>query len=130
MKFYNLDTDFTLGKFEGKTVKDILNLDPNYLEWCAVHLDQFCMTEEVIGQIRAIMPGFALSEEAKQSLKDKFDNWQNVLKREQMDHDDESYEQATYENYNGSYAQDIEGWSDQDIDDVFDGDPDAYWNID
>lgn len=130
MKFYNLDTEFTFGKFEGKTVKDILNLDPNYLEWCAVHLDQFCMTDEVIEQIWAIMPGFALSEEAKQSLKDKFDNWQNVLKREQMDHDDESYEQATYENYNGSYAQDIEGWSDQDIDDVFDGDPDAYWNID
>lgn len=40
------------------------------------------------------------------------------------------YEEATYNNYNGSYAQDVEGWSDQDIDEVFDGDPDAYWNID
>ena len=39
-------------------------------------------------------------------------------------------EERTYERYNGSYAQDVEGWSDQDIDDVFDGDPDAYWNID
>ena len=39
-------------------------------------------------------------------------------------------EEQTYERYNGSYAQDVEGWSDQDIDDVFDGDPDAYWNID
>lgn len=39
-------------------------------------------------------------------------------------------EEPTYNNYNGSYAQDVEGWSDQDIDDVFDGDPDAYWNID
>ena len=36
----------------------------------------------------------------------------------------------TYERYNGSYAQDVEGWSDQDIDNVLDGDPDAYWNID
>lgn len=40
------------------------------------------------------------------------------------------YDEETYERYNGSYAQDVEGWSDQDIDDVFDGDPDAYWNID
>lgn len=40
------------------------------------------------------------------------------------------FEKPTYDNYNGSYAQDVEGWSDQDIDDVFDGDPDAYWNID
>lgn len=39
-------------------------------------------------------------------------------------------EEQTYERYNGSYAQDVEGWSDQDIDDVFDGDPNAYWNID
>ena len=39
-------------------------------------------------------------------------------------------DERTYENYNGSYAQDVEGWSDQDIDDVFAGDPDAYWNID
>ena len=39
-------------------------------------------------------------------------------------------DERTYENYNGSYAQDVEGWSDQDIDDAFDGDPDAYWNID
>ena len=39
-------------------------------------------------------------------------------------------EEPTYNNYNGSYAQDVEGWSDQDIDEVFDGDPDAYWNID
>lgn len=36
----------------------------------------------------------------------------------------------TYNEYSGSYAQDYEGWSDEDIDDVFDGDPDAYWNID
>lgn len=46
------------------------------------------------------------------------------------DFDDSFYEEETYERYNGSYAQDVEGWSDQDIDDVFDGDPDAYWNID
>lgn len=48
------------------------------------------------------------------------------------DYDPSDYyeEEKTYNNYNGSYAQDVEGWSDQDIDDVFDGDPDAYWNID
>ena len=39
-------------------------------------------------------------------------------------------DRPTYGRYNGSYAQDVDGWSDQDIDDVFDGNPDAYWNID
>ncbi len=32
--------------------------------------------------------------------------------------------------YVGSYAHDEEGCSDDDIDTVFDGYPDAYWNID
>ena len=39
-------------------------------------------------------------------------------------------EEQTYDCYNGSYAQDVEGWSDQAIDEVFDGDTEAYWNID
>ncbi len=41
-----------------------------------------------------------------------------------------SYERPTYERYAGSYAQDEMGYSDDDIDTIFDGDPDAYWNID
>lgn len=41
---------------------------------------------------------------------------------------DEEYE---YESeYAGSYAHDVMGYSDETIDDVFDGDPEAYWNID
>lgn len=36
----------------------------------------------------------------------------------------------TFVSYNGSYAQDIMGYSDDDIDIIFDGDPNAYWNID
>ncbi len=39
-------------------------------------------------------------------------------------------DERTYDNYNGSYVQDVEDWSDQDIDDALDGEPDAYWNID
>ena len=33
-----------------------------------------------------------------------------------------------YEDFAGSYAQDVMGYSDEDIYDAFDGDPDAYWN--
>jgi hypothetical protein len=32
--------------------------------------------------------------------------------------------------YAGTYAHDEEGFSDEDIDTIFDGDPEAYWNID
>ena len=32
--------------------------------------------------------------------------------------------------FSGSYAHDIEGYTDDEINDAFDGDPEAYWNID
>lgn len=35
-----------------------------------------------------------------------------------------------YGEFAGSYAQDVMGFSDDVINDAFDGDPDAYWNID
>lgn len=41
-----------------------------------------------------------------------------------------TYERQTYDRYNGTYAQDEMGYSDDDIDTIFDGDPSAYWNID
>ena len=41
-----------------------------------------------------------------------------------------SYDSPTYDRYRGSYAQDEMGYSDDDIDTIFDGDPSAYWNID
>jgi hypothetical protein len=39
------------------------------------------------------------------------------------------YEDRTYEDYNDSYAQEYGGYSDQEINNIFDGDPDLYWNI-
>ena len=35
-----------------------------------------------------------------------------------------------YNNYRGTYARDVAGYSPDEIDIIFDGDPNAYWNID
>ena len=47
-------------------------------------------------------------------------------------HDDNDYDDygTHYGEYAGTYAQDVAGYSDDVIDDAFDGDPDAYWNVD
>ena len=39
-------------------------------------------------------------------------------------------DKQSFEKYVGTYVQDVEGWSDEDIDNAFGGQPDAYWNID
>lgn len=41
-----------------------------------------------------------------------------------------NYKQRTYDEHSGSYAQDVMGYDDETINDAFEGDPDAYWNID
>lgn len=46
------------------------------------------------------------------------------------DDSDYEHERPSYGKYAGSYAQDEAGYSDDDIDTIFDGDPSAYWNID
>lgn len=56
----------------------------------------------------------------------QLDTMFNPLKRDDMGY----YDDETYDEYNGTYVQDVEGWSDQMIDDALDGEPDAYWNID
>ena len=51
---------------------------------------------------------------------------------EQEDYYDEydDSEERHYEEFAGTYAQEEAGYSDEDIYDIFDGNPEAYWNID
>mgnify|MGYP003375008393 CR=1 FL=1 len=50
-----------------------------------------------------------------------YDNYDDFFEEEYGTH---------YDEYAGTYAQDIAGYSDDIINDAFDGEPDAYWNID
>lgn len=73
------------------------------------------------------------------------DEWKELEEESRLEYerqleseDDSSYDDDIYHNdrydefgqYRGSYAQDVMGYSDDDIDTIFDGDPEAYWNID
>lgn len=52
----------------------------------------------------------------------------HAISRDEYDaHDDYG---THYGEFAGSYAQDVMGYSDDEINDAFEGDPDAYWNID
>lgn len=129
MKFYTLDTEFTFGKFQGNTVRQVIDIQPSYLEWCALNLDHFYISDEVIEEIKGVIPDFKLSDEGVAKLNDKYEVWENEQENDYDDYDD-YHERESYGQYAGSYAQDVEGLSDDFINDVLDGDPDAYWNID
>jgi hypothetical protein len=127
MKEYTQNSLLKFGKYNGSILEDIAKTDPNYINWCIINLDHFYLSEEAIEELRA-NSGLVISEEATLALEQKRSEISDASDSNDFDFDD--YERRTYDDYNGSYAQNEMGWSDQDINDVFGGDADAYWNID
>lgn len=105
MKMYNLETEFTFGKFEGSTVRQIIDLQHSYLDWCAINLDHFYISETVIEEIKKIKPDFSLSEEGQQKLNEKYEKWEHEQENDYDDRDD--YEDQTdWSHYNDDLDMD------------------------
>ena len=129
MTYYNLDTEFRFGKYKGKTVREVLDLQSSYLNWCVINVDNFIISDSDAAEMKRYNSRFYLSSEAKSAIKRKAakENRHAVA----WEDSNNTYENEwTYSKYRGSYAQDEMGFSDQTIDDAFEGDPDNYWNID
>jgi hypothetical protein len=107
MKFYDLETEFTFGKFEGKTVRQIIDLQLSYLDWCAINLDHFYISETVIEDIKKIKHDFSISEEGQQKLNAKYATWEN---EQEIDNDyddrDDYDDQTDWSNYNDDLDMD------------------------
>lgn len=114
MKFYYLDTEFTEGKFNGKTLKQVLDIQPSYLDWCAINMDQFYVTDVVIEEIKTSIPDFEFSEKGKQMLADKYSEWYKTYGL-----DDEEDEEI-FETFTGSYTQENMRELEEEIEDSFD----------
>ncbi|MCE1202130.1 MAG: hypothetical protein LWX09_08545 [Bacteroidia bacterium] len=54
MKFYDLDSVFTFGKYEGKTIKEVFERDPKYIDFCFNNIDEFYVSPEVMRELRAM----------------------------------------------------------------------------
>lgn len=130
----HLSDRFDFGKFYGRTLAEVLVFSPSYLSWIVKNVSgRVCkITDSAMEEIKEIFPNIYIS--------DTFERQRNQQLQEK-DIDVEIHnegcndfcfmeDEPTYERYNGSYAQDEMGYSDDDIDTIFDGDPSAYWNID
>lgn len=141
--FESLIQVFNFGKFLGCDLGEVLMYAPDYIRWVTDNIngDRCAFSEEVISEIQVLFPSIALSPKLLERMKQRreeyfeFNYFKNTTLKEMLEaeKDDEIaklQEEDTYERYNGSYAQDEMGYSDDDIDTIFDGDPSAYWNID
>ena len=138
MKLYSLRSEFTFGKYEGKTLREVLDFDPSYIDWCSIHLDHFCICDEDIDYINSIFPGFPISEEGRKKLNQKYEIWekeQNEIGYENNSSSHRTYDEDElmganwdYDPYNPAHDPSENPWID-----VFgpgDEAEEAYWNTD
>jgi hypothetical protein len=132
-----------------------INGDPGYVHWCLnnENLTNFCVKPDDVEVLEGLdvhqylgiqvrhtgdsfyefnpyysvhrMPFEQKTIKINNRKFDKLSNGNNTQFNDRNMSMNESYSQ-----FNGSYAQDVEGWSDQDINDALGGNPDAYWNLD
>ena len=119
MKFYDLNTEFTFGKYKGNTIRQILDFQPSYLDWCAINLDHFVMSDDEIEELNKIKPTFAFSAEGIEKMDKKIEQWNNEELSYHYYHggyDDRNadYNQTDWSNYNNDLDMDqqsIEFWN-------------------
>ena len=141
-QFEHIDDKFNFGKFSGCTLGEVLTFNPEYVDWVVKNVNgRICVIEDsAVEEMKLIFPNFIITEEFESYRKMRINEFEGVVDDsydedydyDYDDHDEYNFysEKPTYGRYAGSYAQDEMGYSDDDIDTIFDGDPSAYWNID
>jgi len=125
MKLYNINDQFTFGKHSGKTILEVTSEDLSYINWCLINLDHFVISDETIQQIQKIVPKFKLSDLAEAARCKKMFSIAADVEDDYDPFDDGD----DYGNSGEKYGW-YNGWSDDAIDDAFEGDPMNTWNVD
>jgi hypothetical protein len=114
MKFYDTDSEFTFGKYEGKTIKEVFEKDPKYIDFCFNNIDEFYVSPEVMKELKQLDPKFVgpnltdLDDDLLESYLDE---------AEEIEDFDEKFLEEEEEDVN---------WDDDDLDLGFDDDFESF----
>ncbi|KAF0129487.1 MAG: hypothetical protein FD155_2410 [Bacteroidetes bacterium] len=112
MKFYDSDSEFTFGKYEGKTIKEVFEQDPKYIDFCFNNIDEFYVSPDVMKELRSLDPRFTAATTSNEEFDD--DLFESYLDEAEL-----------VEEIDDPYLDEDEGgnWDDEDdlgLDDDFD----------
>lgn len=54
MKFYDTDSIFTFGKYEGMTIAEVYEIDPKYIKYCEENIDEFYVSPRVMRELKSM----------------------------------------------------------------------------
>ncbi len=77
MKFYDIDSEFTFGKYEGKSIREVFEKDPKYIDFCFNNIDEFYVSPDVLKELRGLDPRFSgnVTENDENFDDDMFDSF-------------------------------------------------------
>lgn len=137
LKYYQEDDVLPVGE---RTLRFVAQDNPDTINWLLIHDVSFCLSSDTLCLLRQTYD-FHLSSSAQKALDIKLGFTQEAeteffLFDVEINQDnnisaaEDINSPEHYGEYKGSYAQDYEHLSDDFIDTVLEGDPEAYWNID
>jgi len=71
-KYYSLNTEFKFGKFKGVSVNEIIDVEPDYIDWCVIHINDFYISPTALDEITLAKPDYKLSVNAIDILSKKY----------------------------------------------------------
>lgn len=136
MNYYSLESKFDFGKYNQKTLKEVIEIDKSYVEWCLINVHDFSFDANLVSELFLNRETYLLSKEALIALSKKLVPPADSVD-DHLDEDDlEDYEMDSFDDYEDDYGTSGEkygwynGFSDDVIDDAFEGDPSLTWNVD
>ena len=110
MKYYNLNSVFRFGKYNGLSLSQILSIQSSYINWCLENLDHFYISIEDQLAIKNIYNEFIINEDKMSFEVADYDDYECESNYEQ-----DSFEDFTdWSNYDDGLDMDqqsIEFWN-------------------
>lgn len=134
--FTDLGQTMGFGKYSELSLEEVMSSDSSYIAWCIDNVSEFCMSPELIDEIKTKYPGFNIPEEFEEkilSVNEISKELEDLFLDLECDDDDNDYcdDDNDYGTNYGGFADSWSRYSEDDvINDAFEGDPDLYWNID
>ena len=77
MKLYNLSSKLDFGEYSGQILKEIFQIDPDYIEDCIMDEPLFCFNPDHLEKLEDLNPEFEFLEESIEKLESKFEIYEN-----------------------------------------------------
>lgn len=138
MTITHIDDVMEFGKYKGSFIFEVITKNPSYIGWLVENVsgERFAIEDSGMREILDAFPDFIWTSAQEMNrvrqLEEQLEKYIPIDEHEcEEDYPDyTANEDCHYGAYAGTYAQDVAGYSDEEIISIFDGEPDAYWNID